>query len=167
MGNSEVGHLTIGSGRVLFQDLMRVNRAIEDGAFLENAALVGAFERARERGGDVHLMGLVSHGGVHSHIDHVRALLELSRRHGMEERTWIHGFTDGRAASPTSAVGDLAELPTERVATVSGRYYAMDRDKRWERTDRAFDAIVQADGASADDPVEAVSESYERGITDE
>ena len=167
MGNSEVGHLTIGSGRVLFQDLMRVNKAIEDGSFLANEALVGAFERARERGGDVHLMGLVSYGGVHSHIDHVRALLELSRRCGMEERTWIHGFTDGRDVSPTSGVHDLAELPTERIATVSGRYYAMDRDKRWERTDRAVDAIVQAAGASDDDPVEAVSESYERGITDE
>jgi 2,3-bisphosphoglycerate-independent phosphoglycerate mutase len=167
MGNSEVGHLTIGSGRVLFQDLMRVNRGIEDASFFENAAIASAFERARQRGGDVHLMGLISYGGVHSHIEHLRALLELSRRHGMEGRTWIHAFTDGRDVSPTSAVRDLAELPTERIATVSGRYYAMDRDKRWERTDRAFAAIVRGEGRGVDDPVEAVSESYERGITDE
>ncbi len=104
MGNSEVGHLTIGSGRILFQDLMRVNQAIRDGSLYENEALVGAFERARARGGDVHLLGLVSHGGVHSHIEHVQALLELARRLGMEERTWIHAFTDGRDVSPTSAV---------------------------------------------------------------
>ena len=130
MGNSEVGHLTIGSGRILFQDLQRVNVAIRDGSLFENPALIGAFERARERGGDVHLLGLVSHGGVHSHIDHLQALLELARRLGMEERTWIDAFTDGRDVSPTSAVSDLAELPAERLATVVGRYWAMDRDKR-------------------------------------
>ena len=111
MGNSEVGHLTIGSGRVLFQDLQRVNRSIERGEFFENEALAGAFRRARERGADVHLLGLVSYGGVHSHIEHLRALLELARREGMEERTWIHAFTDGRDVSPHSAVDDLAELP--------------------------------------------------------
>ena len=105
MGNSEVGHLTIGSGRVLFQDLMRVNLAVRDGSIFENPALVGAFERARERGGDVHLLGLVSQGGVHSHIDHLLALLELAERHGMADRTWIHAFTDGRDVSPHAAVG--------------------------------------------------------------
>jgi 2,3-bisphosphoglycerate-independent phosphoglycerate mutase len=167
MGNSEVGHLTIGSGRVLFQDLMRVNKAIEDGSFFENAALRGAFGRARERGVNVHLLGLVSYGGVHSHIDHLRALLELARRKGMEERIFIHAFTDGRDVSPTAAVEDLAELPAARIATVSGRYYAMDRDRRWERIDRAFAAICLGEGAIAEDPVEAVRASYERGITDE
>ena len=111
MGNSEVGHLTIGSGRILFQDLQRVNRAIADGSLFENAALVSAFARARERGGDVHLLGLVSYGGVHSHIDHLRALLELAAREGMAERTWIHAFTDGRDVSPHAAEHDLAELP--------------------------------------------------------
>ena len=146
MGNSEVGHLTIGSGRILFQDLMRVNQAVRDGSLYENAALVAAFERARARGGDVHLLGLVSRGGVHSHIDHLRALLELARRQGMEERTWIHAFTDGRDVSPTSAVADLATLPAERIATVVGRYYAMDRDQRWERTQKAFDAITLGTG---------------------
>jgi 2,3-bisphosphoglycerate-independent phosphoglycerate mutase len=158
MGNSEVGHLTIGSGRILYQDLMRVNRAIEDGSFFENPALVAAFER----GDQVHLLGLVSYGGVHSHIDHLRALLRFA-----PDRTWIHAFTDGRDVSPHSAARDLAELPTDRIATVAGRYYAMDRDQRWERTDRAFDAICDGGGQQADDPVEAVQRSYERGVTDE
>jgi 2,3-bisphosphoglycerate-independent phosphoglycerate mutase len=169
MGNSEVGHLTIGAGRIVFQDLMRVNRAIERGDFFTNEALVAAFARARERGSNVHLLGLVSDGGVHSHIDHVRALLELARREGLEERTFVHAFTDGRDVSPTSAVNDLAELVAEgaRIATVSGRYYAMDRDKRWERTERAYAAITAGAGREAADPVAAVRESYERGVTDE
>jgi 2,3-bisphosphoglycerate-independent phosphoglycerate mutase len=167
MGNSEVGHLTIGSGRVLDQDLQRVNRAVASGALLENPALVGAFERARARGGQVHLLGLVSYGGVHSHIDHVRALFELARRQGMEERAWIHPFTDGRDVSPTSAARDLAELPADRIATVVGRYYAMDRDGRWERTERALAAILAGEGEVADDPIAAVEASYVRGATDE
>ena len=158
MGNSEVGHLTIGSGRVLFQDLMRVNEAIEDGSFFENPALTAAFERGER----VHLLGLVSHGGVHSHIDHLRALLRFA-----PEKTWIHAFTDGRDVSPRSAEHDLAELPVDRISTVTGRYYAMDRDGRWERTQRAFDAIVEGKGEEASDPIEAVRRSYERGITDE
>jgi len=158
MGNSEVGHLTIGSGRVLFQDLMRVNKAIEDGSFFVNPALTAAFERGER----VHLLGLVSHGGVHSHIDHLRALLRFA-----PEKTWIHAFTDGRDVSPHSAEHDLAELPVDRISTVTGRYYAMDRDGRWERTQRAFDAIVGGKGEEASDPIEAVRRSYERGITDE
>ncbi len=167
MGNSEVGHLTIGAGRILYQDLMRVNKSIEDGSFFENGALVGAFERAERRVGSVHLLGLVSYGGVHSHIDHLRALLELARRHGMEERTFVHAFTDGRDVSPRAAVNDLAELPADRIATVSGRYYAMDRDTRWDRTERALRAILEGQGETADDPVAAVRRSYERGVTDE
>jgi 2,3-bisphosphoglycerate-independent phosphoglycerate mutase len=167
MGNSEVGHLTIGSGRVLFQDLMRVNLAIRDGSFFENEALTGAFRRAHERGGDVHLLGLVSYGGVHSHIDHLRALLELAEREGMAERTWVHAFTDGRDVSPRAAVSDLAELPPERIATVCGRYYAMDRDQRWERTDRALRALVEGGEEVVEGPVAAVAASYEREITDE
>jgi 2,3-bisphosphoglycerate-independent phosphoglycerate mutase len=167
MGNSEVGHLTIGSGRILDQDFQRVNRAIADGSLFENEALVAAFRRARERGGEVHLLGLVSYGGVHSHIDHLRALLELASREGMDGHTWIHAFTDGRDVSPTSAVNDLAELPGERIATVSGRYYAMDRDKRWDRTELALDAILQGAGPQAGDPVGAVQQSYDAGITDE
>jgi 2,3-bisphosphoglycerate-independent phosphoglycerate mutase len=158
MGNSEVGHLTIGSGRRLYQDLMRVNRAVEDGSLAGLPAIRAAFERGRK----VHLLGLVSHGGVHSHIDHLQALLEIA-----PERTWIHAFTDGRDVSPTSAVNDLAELPVDRIATVVGRYYAMDRDRRWERTRRAFDAITAGEGAQADDPVAAVRASYDAGVTDE
>ena len=167
MGNSEVGHLTIGSGRILFQDLVRVSRAVEDGSLFENDALLGAFRRARERDGDVHLLGLVSTGGVHSHIDHLRALLEMGERAGLGGRTWVHAFTDGRDVSPHASVDDLATLPAERIATVVGRYYAMDRDKRWERTDRALEAIVGGIGEEADDPVAAVRASYERGVTDE
>ena len=158
MGNSEVGHLTIGSGRVLYQDLMRVNRAIEDGSLRENPTL----RRAFAGGGNVHLLGLVSYGGVHSHIDHLRALLEVA-----PGRTWIHAFTDGRDVRPHAAAEDLAELPADRIATVAGRYYAMDRDGRWERTRRAYDAIVHGVGRHAADPVEAVRASYAEGVTDE
>jgi 2,3-bisphosphoglycerate-independent phosphoglycerate mutase len=158
MGNSEVGHLTIGSGRILFQDLVRVNKAIESGELFDNDVLRGAFER----GENVHLLGLVSHGGVHSHIDHLKALLGFA-----PEKTWIHAFTDGRDVSPDSAVHDLAELPLDRIATVAGRYYAMDRDKRWDRTERALRAIVDGDGEHAADPIAAVRASYDAGVTDE
>ncbi len=167
MGNSEVGHLTIGSGRVLFQDLMRVNVAVRDGSLFDNDVLVAAFERAQVRGGDVHLLGLVSHGGVHSHIDHLQALLELAARQGMANRTWIHAFTDGRDVSPHSAAGDLALLPAGAIATVVGRYYAMDRDNRLERTETAAAAILYGTGTEASDPVAAVRASYDVGITDE
>jgi 2,3-bisphosphoglycerate-independent phosphoglycerate mutase len=159
MGNSEVGHLTIGAGRRLHQDLMRVNKAIEDGSFFESPALLGAFERGKR----VHLLGLVSYGGVHSHIEHLRALLRFA-----PEKTWIHAFTDGRDVSPYAAAEDLAELPAERIATVCGRYYAMDRDGRWERTQRALDAIVRGTSSVAgSDPVTEVRRSYDRGVTDE
>ncbi len=158
MGNSEVGHLTIGSGRILFQDLVRVNKAVETGELFENEALRGAFERGER----VHLLGLVSHGGVHSHIDHLQALLRFA-----PEKTWIHAFTDGRDVSPHSAVDDLAELPVDRIATVVGRYYAMDRDRRWDRTERALRAIVNGEGEHAAEPVAAVQASYDRGVTDE
>ncbi len=167
MGNSEVGHLTIGSGRILLQDLPRVGKAIDDGSFYESPVLLGAFQRARSRGGSVHLLGLVSYGGVHSHIDHLRALLELARRQGMEEHTFVHAFTDGRDVSPTAAESDLAELPAERIATVAGRYYAMDRDARWERTDRALRAITDGGAATVGRPVDAVRASYAAGVTDE
>ncbi len=161
MGNSEVGHLTIGAGRRLYQDLMRVNNAIEDGSFYENPILRAAFDRGKR----VHLIGLVSHGGVHSHIEHVKALLRFA-----PEKTWIHAFTDGRDVSPTSAVHDLAELPLDRIATVVGRYYAMDRDQRLERTQKAFDAIVEercAATVSSGELLAAVQHSYAGGITDE
>jgi 2,3-bisphosphoglycerate-independent phosphoglycerate mutase len=159
MGNSEVGHLTIGSGRVLDQDFQRVNRSIADGSFFENEALKSAFARGER----VHLLGLVSHGGVHSHIDHVRALLRFA-----PEKTWLHAFTDGRDVSPHAAIADLAELPVDRIATVAGRYYAMDRDQRWERTQLALGALLGADAAPrAGDPLAAVQASYDAGVTDE
>jgi 2,3-bisphosphoglycerate-independent phosphoglycerate mutase len=159
MGNSEVGHLTIGAGRRLDQDLTRIDRAIADGSFFENDVLRAAFER----GENVHLVGLVSYGGVHSHMEHLRALLRFA-----PEKTWIHAFTDGRDVSPHAAANDLAELPAERIATVCGRYYAMDRDGRWERTDRALAAILGESGhVSGTVPVTEVQRSYERGVTDE
>jgi 2,3-bisphosphoglycerate-independent phosphoglycerate mutase len=161
MGNSEVGHLTIGAGRRLYQDLMRVNRAVADGSLYDNPALVSAFERGKR----VHLLGLVSHGGVHSHIDHVKALLRFA-----PEKTWLHAFTDGRDVSPTSAVRDLAELPLDRIATVVGRYYAMDRDQRWERTQKAYDAIVSNTctcTGTGHSLLAEVQRNYDEGTTDE
>jgi 2,3-bisphosphoglycerate-independent phosphoglycerate mutase len=158
MGNSEVGHLTIGSGRRLYQDLVRVNKAIESGSLFESPALVSAFERGRR----VHLLGLVSHGGVHSHIDHLRALLRFA-----PEKTWIHAFTDGRDVSPHAALDDLALLPQDRIASVVGRYWAMDRDQRWDRTRRAYDAIVSGDGVRATSALDAIRASYDAGVTDE
>ncbi|MDX6481059.1 MAG: 2,3-bisphosphoglycerate-independent phosphoglycerate mutase [Gaiellaceae bacterium] len=160
MGNSEVGHLTIGSGRILFQDLVRVNKAIEDGSFFENPALRGAFER----GENVHLLGLVSHGGVHSHIDHVKALMTFA-----PEKTWIHAFTDGRDVSPHSALHDLSELPLDRIATVAGRYYAMDRDNRWDRTQKALEAVTTPvlSTPKGGDVLAEVQRNYDAGVTDE
>jgi 2,3-bisphosphoglycerate-independent phosphoglycerate mutase len=139
---------------------MRVNRSIADGSFFENPALVSAFERGRS----VHLLGLVSYGGVHSHIDHLRALLRFA-----PEKTWVHAFTDGRDVSPTSAVHDLAELSADRIATVVGRYYAMDRDKRWDRTERAFAALHMGMGTHVEPQslLHAVQASYDAGVTDE
>src|SRR5258706_4431608 len=137
---------------------MRVNKAIEDGSFFENPVLRAAFERGKR----VHLLGLVSQGGVHSHIDHLRALLRFA-----PEKTWIHAFTDGRDVSPHTALEDLATLPQDRISTVVGRYYAMDRDKRWERTQRAFEAVVEGRGTVTENVLEAVQASYDAGLTDE
>jgi 2,3-bisphosphoglycerate-independent phosphoglycerate mutase len=137
---------------------MRVNKAIEDGSFFENPVLRAAFDR----GNRVHLLGLVSHGGVHSHIDHVQALLRFA-----PEKTWIHAFTDGRDVSPTSAINDLQELPQDRISSVIGRYWAMDRDQRWERTQKAFDAIVNHAGHEVSEVGAAIQSSYDAGVTDE
>ena len=158
MGNSEVGHLTLGSGRRLYQDLVRVNKAVSDGTLGENAALKAAFSRARR----VHLIGLVSQGGVHSHIGHLRALLELA-----PQDTWIHAFTDGRDVSPHAALEDLATLPQDRIATVAGRYWAMDRDNRDDRTQKAISALMLGIGPRAGNALDAIRASYEAGITDE
>jgi 2,3-bisphosphoglycerate-independent phosphoglycerate mutase len=162
MGNSEVGHTNLGAGRVVRQDLVRIDDDIESGAFFENEVLVEACRAAR--GSALHLLGLVSDGGVHSHLRHLEALIELGRREGVEH-VHVHAFTDGRDTSPHGAERYLEGIPG--VATVSGRYYAMDRDRRWERVKRAYDAIVHGEGDRAGDAVSAVRASYERGVTDE
>ena len=174
MGNSEVGHTNIGGGRVVFQDLPRITRSIEDGSFFENPAYLKAINACLEKGTSLHLMGLLSDGGVHSHITHVFALLELAKRKGIE-KVYIHCFLDGRDVSPTSGAGFVEqvvnkgrELGVGKVATVMGRYYAMDRDKRWDRVEQAYDAMVYGESAvNNPDPVDAVKKSYAAGVTDE
>jgi 2,3-bisphosphoglycerate-independent phosphoglycerate mutase len=161
-GNSEVGHTNLGAGRVVRQDLVRIDDDIASGAFARNSVLVDACERAR--GSALHLLGLVSDGGVHSHIDHLLALIELAAGHGVEH-VHVHAFTDGRDVSPTSGAGFLERVPG--IATVCGRYWAMDRDNRWDRTKRAYDAIVHGVGDRADDAAEAARASYRAGVTDE
>jgi 2,3-bisphosphoglycerate-independent phosphoglycerate mutase len=171
MGNSEVGHLTIGAGRHLRQDLVRLSDAVADGSFADNPALVAAVRRARDHGTKLHLMGLVSDGGVHSHVDHLRALVEPARTEGVVAT--VHAITDGRDVSPLQAAGLLERLEREwadgraRIATVSGRIYAMDRDRRWERTQRWYDAVVNGIGAAAPTASAAVAASYAAGVTDE
>ena len=167
MGNSNVGHLNLGAGRIVYQDIVRISRAIADGSFFTNEALVGAARRARERGGRLHLIGLVSDGGVHSSLEHLLALLELGRRQGVE--TVVHAFTDGRDTPPTSAGEYFARVREAggRIATVVGRYYAMDRDKRWDRTERAYRALVLGEGHRAPSPEAALEAAYARGQTDE
>lgn len=173
MGNSEVGHLNIGAGFVVYQWITRLDRAISDRTFQQNAAFIEAFSRVRETGGTLHLMGLIGEGGVHAHTRHLLALIDAAGEHGVQN-ILVHAFTDGRDTSPTSAIDFikpvetlLATLPAARIATISGRYYAMDRDHRWERTKQAFDAIVHAAGPTASSASDAISSSYEQGITDE
>ncbi len=174
MGNSEVGHLNLGAGRVIKQDILRIDQAIEDGSFFEGEAFLDGIRHARKTGGRLHLMGLVSDGGVHSHLRHLAALLELARRHGLDDVA-IHGFTDGRDTSPTSGSDHLGQVERAvqdkgvgRIATVVGRYYAMDRDRRWDRTRVAYDALTRGQApTTTGDPMGALRESYEREITDE
>ena len=173
MGNSEVGHTNIGAGRVVFQDLPRISRAIEDGSFFENPAYLAAIRACKESGGALHLMGLLSDGGVHSHIDHLFALLELAKRQEVPQ-VYVHAFLDGRDVSPTSGLGfvqqlqdKMRELGVGQIADLSGRYYAMDRDSRWERLQRAYDALAGGSAPFAEDPCQAVRASYDAGVTDE
>jgi 2,3-bisphosphoglycerate-independent phosphoglycerate mutase len=172
-GNSEVGHLTIGAGRVVFQPLTRIGREIRDGRFFDNPELIRAVDTAKERGTALHLLGLVSPGGVHSHQDHAIAICELARRRGLD-RVWVHAFTDGRDELPTSGaefmegfVSELRRVGTGRVASVAGRYYAMDRDKRWDRTARAYEIVAGRGPDQAGDPVAYIRSRYAEGITDE
>ena len=173
MGNSEVGHLNIGSGRVIRMDVSLVDHEIETGEFFQNKTLTSAIEGARDRGKALHLMGLCSDGQVHSSLTHLYALLQLAKRLEMP-RVYVHCFLDGRDTPPSSATHYLATLQQKletigvgQIATVVGRYYAMDRDKRWERTKRAYDLLVHGVGEVAKDPIAAVNESYQRGVTDE
>ena len=174
MGNSEVGHTNIGAGRVVFQDLPRITRSIEDGSFFRNSAYLHAMDSCLEKGTALHLIGLLSDGGVHSHIQHLWALLRLAKEKGLE-RVYLHAFLDGRDVSPTSGADFVAQAVEQcraigvgKIATVIGRYYAMDRDKRWDRLEAAYDAMVYGEGAYTNsDPVAAVRESYARGVTDE
>ena len=173
MGNSEVGHTNIGGGRVVFQDLPRITRSIDDGSFFKNEAYRKAIDNCKEKGSALHLFGLLSDGGVHSHLQHLYALLRLAKEEGLK-RVYIHAFLDGRDVSPTSGADFVAETVAQcreigvgEIATVMGRYYAMDRDKRWERLEHAYDAMVYGEGIQNSDPVAAVKESYANGVTDE
>ena len=173
MGNSEVGHTNIGGGRVVFQDLPRISRAIDDGSFFANDAYNKAMANCAENGTALHLFGLLSDGGVHSHVEHLYALLRMARDKGLS-KVYIHAFLDGRDVSPTSGrdfvkqcAEKCAQLGVGKIATVMGRYYAMDRDKRWERVQLAYDAMVYGEGAQNEDPVAAVEDSYANGTTDE
>ncbi len=174
MGNSEVGHTNIGAGRVVFQDLPRITKSIADGDFFQNPAYNHAMDACMEKGSALHLMGLLSDGGVHSHLTHLFALLQMAKEKGLE-RVYIHAFLDGRDVSPTSGADFVAqtvekcrEIGVGKIATVMGRYYAMDRDKRWDRVEQAYDAMVYGESAHYNPiPVAAVKDSYQLGITDE
>ena len=172
MGNSEVGHLNIGAGRVVYQDLVKINRACRDNSILENPEVKAAFEHAKKNGVNMHFMGLVSDGGVHSSLEHLFKLCDISAAYGLEN-TFVHCFMDGRDTDPHSGKGFVADLEkhlaatTGKIATVIGRYYAMDRDKRWERVKVAYDALVSGIGERSSDMVEAVQKSYDEGVTDE
>lgn len=173
MGNSEVGHLNIGAGRIVYQSLTRVNLAIREGEFEQNETLLAAVKHAKEKGTNLHLFGLLSDGGVHSHIEHLYALLRLAKSEGLE-KVYIHGFLDGRDVAPQSAETYLKELNEKieeygvgEIATLSGRYYSMDRDKRWERVEKSYRAMVYGEGPSYTSAEECVKDSYDNGIYDE
>src|SRR5207237_2337346 len=175
MGNSEVGHLNIGAGRIVHMDITKIDVMIENGEFFRNAVLLRAMQHARTGGRRLHLFGLLSDGGVHSHQNHLYALLKMAKQNGVE-RVFVHAFMDGRDTLPTSGAGYLEQLQqkmreygTGKIATVNGRYYAMDRDRRWERIAKAFNATVHGNGEAAKyvDPVQGAKDSYNRDITDE
>jgi 2,3-bisphosphoglycerate-independent phosphoglycerate mutase len=172
MGNSEVGHLNIGAGRVVYQELARINKEVREGTLAHNATLLEAIEYAVSNKKPFHLMGLVSDGGVHSHINHLKALVDILENAGVAE-IFIHAFTDGRDCDPKSGLGFIANLSDflkgkrAKLASLIGRYYAMDRDKRWERVKLAYDLLVSGKGTKSNDLVASISESYQAGETDE
>ncbi len=173
MGNSEVGHMNIGAGRIIYQELTRITKAIEEGSFFENKALLSAVDNVKKSGSDLHLFGLLSDGGVHSHNTHLYGLLELAKRNNIEN-VYIHTFLDGRDTAPTSGKGFIEDLQTKideigvgKIASVHGRYYAMDRDNNWDRVQKAYDALVKGEGIMASDAVQAVADSYANDVNDE
>ncbi len=173
MGNSEVGHTNMGAGRIVYQDLTAITKDIQDGVFFDNEVLTGAMKKAVETGKAVHLYGLLSDGGVHSHITHLFALIDMAKRQGVE-KLYIHCFMDGRDVDPMSGKGFIEQLQAKcaeaglgRIATISGRYYAMDRDKHYDRIQKAYDAMVCGEGVQNPDPVDAMQKSYDAGVTDE
>jgi 2,3-bisphosphoglycerate-independent phosphoglycerate mutase len=172
MGNSEVGHLNLGAGRIVYQELERINVAIRNGSFAKNEALLASIRYAQKNKKPLHLMGLVSDGGVHSHINHLKAIIDICHKEGLHE-VFIHAFTDGRDCDPKSGLGFIRDLDdylkntTGQIASISGRYYAMDRDKRWARIRMVYDALVNGKGNTARHPAEAVENSYKKNITDE
>lgn len=172
MGNSEVGHLNLGAGRIVYQELQRINVAIREGEFAKNESLLNAIRYAKQNNKSLHLLGLVSNGGVHSHTSHLKAILDVCKQEGLSN-VFIHAFTDGRDTDPKSGLGFVKDLQQHidgsvgKIATVSGRYYAMDRDNRWERVKLAYDAMVKGFGIEAANAIEAIEESYKQGTTDE
>ncbi|HEV8285115.1 MAG TPA: 2,3-bisphosphoglycerate-independent phosphoglycerate mutase [Chitinophagaceae bacterium] len=172
MGNSEVGHLNLGAGRIVYQELQRINVAIRDGSFAKNENLLNAIRRAKKNQKFLHLIGLVSDGGVHSHINHLKSIIDVCKTEGLND-VFIHAFTDGRDTDPKSGLRFMSALQSHvnktggKIATVSGRYYAMDRDKRWERIKLAYDAMVNGKGEKATDAIQAIENSYKKNITDE
>lgn len=172
MGNSEVGHLNIGAGRVVYQDLVKINKACRENTIMQNKEVVSAFTYAKENGKNIHFMGLTSDGGVHSSLDHLFKLCDISKEYGIEN-TFVHCFMDGRDTDPKSGKGFIEQLDAHckasagKIASIIGRYYAMDRDKRWERVKEAYDLLVNGTGKKATDMVAAVQESYDEGVTDE
>ncbi|MCI7359639.1 MAG: 2,3-bisphosphoglycerate-independent phosphoglycerate mutase, partial [Parabacteroides sp.] len=173
MGNSEVGHLNIGAGRIVYQDLVKINRACADNSIMQNKEVVSAFSYAKENGKNIHFMGLTSNGGVHSSFDHLFKLCDIAQEYGLNGRTFIHCFMDGRDTDPKSGKGFIEELTAHcektagKIASIVGRFYAMDRDKRWERVKEAYDLLIEGKGKQADDMVKAMQESYDEGVTDE
>ena len=173
MGNSEVGHMNIGAGRIIYQDLTRITKEINDGTFFDNKALLAAMENCKKHNSDLHLWGLLSDGGVHSHITHIYGILEMAKRNGLEN-VYLHAFLDGRDTPPASAKGfveqieaKMAEIGVGKVASLCGRYYAMDRDNNWDRVEKAYNALVAGEGVQETDAVEAMQKSYDNGVTDE
>lgn len=172
MGNSEVGHLNLGAGRIVYQELQRINVAIREESFAKNETLLASIKYAQQNNKPLHLLGLVSDGGVHAHTSHLKAICDICKNEGLKE-VYIHAFTDGRDTDPKSGLGFVQNMESHllnsvgKIASISGRYYAMDRDKRWERVKFAYDALVHAQGPATNSALEAIQENYDNNITDE